>query len=96
MPTQFSKTQQRAVHGSADYYEALFRARFVRALKRLQQQTSINQLAMALQNSNSIAYPGVDRKAIAAAIAPLQKVIVQAFMRGGKHGASHVKATLHG
>jgi hypothetical protein len=87
------KQEQKAVHSSADYFEALFRARFVKAMKQLQKQTSINALAVAMHNLRS-ATQMVDRKALEKALSRYDLFVIQAFMRGGKLAAQHVKDML--
>jgi hypothetical protein len=86
---------QKLVHGSADYYEALFRARYVRALRQLQKDTSIGKLAGSL-NRSSLKRPKLDEAALMKAMEPVKQALIAAFMRGGKLGAAHVKATLNG
>lgn len=88
-----AKQEQKTVHASADYFEALFRARFAKAMKQLQTQTSINALAMALHNLRH-ATGVVDRKALEKALEPLRPVLRDAYLRGGKLGALHVKRVL--
>jgi len=91
MPRQSQEIK--VVHASADYYEALCRARFVKAMRLLQSQTSLSALAMALvsvrRGSNL-----VDRAEIIKALEPMKQVMIDAFMRGGKLGADHVKKAL--
>lgn len=89
----------RIVHASADYYEPLLRARFVRGMQKLQEQASINKLAMALSSGNlrqasSMVTPS--RVTIEQVLMPLKKVLIDAFMRGGKLGADHLMDMLHG
>lgn len=87
---------QRALHTSANYYEPLFRARFARAMKQVQKQTSINTLAMSMGNAKQ-AKDLIPRAVLIKALAPLRKIIRDAYMRGGKVGVEHVKHTLkHG
>lgn len=97
MPSPKRPTKEvKAVLSSADYYEPLLRARFVRAMKKLQKETSINQLALAIPHLKRTQHQVVDRKAIEAALEPLRKVIRDAYMRGGKLGAAHLKALING
>lgn len=94
MPRQSAEIK--VIHASADYYEPLFRARYVRAMKALQKKTSINALAMSMGNAKQ-AKDLIPQADIVKALEPLQKVIRDAFMRGGKLGASHVSELLkHG
>lgn len=86
---------QKELHASANYFEPLFRARFVRAMKQLQKDTSINHLAMSMGNSRQ-AKELIPRSAIIKALAPLRKVLRDSFIRGGKVGAEHVKDVLNG
>lgn len=88
MPRQPHEIQ--VVHASADYYEPLFRARFVRAMKLLQAQTSINSLAMSMGNVRQ-ATDLIPRSAITKALEPTKKVIRDAYRRGGRLGADHLK-----
>lgn len=93
MPRQPSEIK--VVHSSADYYEPLFRARYVRAMKQLQKSISINDLAMSMGNAKQAASM-VPRSAIVKAMEPLRKVLRDAFMRGGRLGADHMKDLLNG
>lgn len=86
-------SEVKAVGSSTDYFEGLFRARMVKELQRLQKETSINQLALAMANLRG-ATQVIDPKSIEAAIARLKPIIIQAYMKGGKLGAAHVKSTL--
>jgi len=83
----------KVVHASADYYEALFRARFVKSMRLLQSQTSLSALAMAM-GSVRRGTNLVQREELIKALEPAKKVLVDAFMRGGKLGAEHVKKAL--
>lgn len=87
MPRQPKEIQ--VVHASADYYEPLLRARFVRAMKKLQLQTSINQLALSLTSVTN-AQSVIPTSSVEAALVPLKKVLIDAYMRGGKLGAAHL------
>jgi len=79
------------VHGSADYFEPLLRARFVRAMKEVQSQVSINTLAMSMGNVRQ-ARDVVSRALIERSLnKALKKVLKDAFMRGGKLGAEHLR-----
>lgn len=83
------------LHESADYYEPLLRARFVRGMKALQQSVSINELALALAARNpKQALALITRVMITAELQSTKKVLRDAFMRGGKVGAEHVRAVL--
>lgn len=83
------------VHAAADYYEPLFRARFVRAMKTVQKQVSINNLAVSIASNARQAKDAIPRKIIIDALnKEAKKVIRDAFMRGGKLGADHVHSTL--
>jgi len=94
MPRQPKEIQ--IVHASADYYEPLFRARFVRAMKKLQVETSVTALAATLGNAKQ-ARNIIPRKKIEEALTQsVKKVLRDAFMRGGKLGAEHVKDLLRG
>jgi hypothetical protein len=88
-----ANSEIQAVGLSADYFEGLLRARLVRVMKQLQKDTSINQLAMAMHNLRDAAGV-IDRQALEKAVAFLKPLIKQAYMRGGKLGATHVKSTL--
>lgn len=83
----------RVVHASADYYEALFRARFVKVMKKLQSTVSINALALSMGNVRQ-AQSIVTRAEILKALMPLKKILADSFMKGGRIGADHVKETL--
>lgn len=87
------KHHQQVLHVSAAYYEALLRARFVRSMKRLQQDTSIHTLATHM-SSTAQAMSVIPREKILKAMAPLKQVLIDAYMRGGKIGAEHVKEVL--
>lgn len=87
------KQEQKNIHASADYFEALFRARFAKAMKQLQKQTSINALAMAMHNIRN-ATQVVDRRSLEKSLEPLRPLLVQAYMRGGKLAAKHLKDML--
>jgi hypothetical protein len=78
------------LHKSADYYEPLFRARFVRAMKALQKRTSINHLAMVMANKRQ-AKAIIPKAQIQLALVPAAKVIKDAVMQGGKIGAKRVQ-----
>lgn len=78
---------------SADYFEPLFRAHFVRAMRRL--QSSVNQDKLTLQLSRKDKTDDVLTLAeIEAAMAPLRKVFEDAFRRGGHLGAEHLTELL--
>jgi len=95
MSTTRGKRHQKTVLSSADYYESLFRARYVRALRQLQKDTSINKLAASL-NRSSLNRPKLDADALAKAMEPVKQALIAAFMRGGKLGAVHVKDIVNG
>ena len=80
----------RVVHASADYYEPLLRARFVRAMKAVQRQTPINSLALSMANARQ-AKNTIPKAVLEQALEPLKKVIRDAYMRGGKLGADHLR-----
>lgn len=82
-----------AVHKAADYYEPLFRARVMRAMKAVRAAVSINHLAMSMGNAHQAA-SAVPRKEIEAALQPASRVITDAFNQGGKIGAEKVKKVL--
>lgn len=92
-PQSRQKQEQKNIHASADYFEASFRARFAKAMKQLQKETSINNLAMAMHNLRN-ATRVVDRKALEKALEPLRPLLRDAYMRGGKLGAKHLKEML--
>lgn len=94
-PKKHQKGHQKELHSSADYFEALFRARFALAMKDVQAATSINSLAMQMGNARQ-AKEAIPRKVIEDAINKrCRKVLIDAFMRGGKLGAQHVKDALN-
>jgi hypothetical protein len=80
-----------AIHAAADYYEPLFRARFVKAMKTLQKQVSITHLAMAMGNHRQ-ATALVTTKMLTDALQPAAKVIKDAVNQGGKLGAKELNA----
>jgi hypothetical protein len=85
------KFLQKALHDSADFFEASLRARVYKELKKLQAKTSINSLTLALANHRSV-HDVISRKMIEAAVrTATEKVVRDAFLRGGKLGAEHVK-----
>lgn len=83
------------VHRSADYYEPLFRARFVRSMKALRQTVSRTAIQMAVARQRAVK-DVIPRSDIIKALAPAEKVLRDAFRRGGQLGAEHVKKTLNG
>lgn len=85
---------QKPFHASADYYEPLLRARFVRAMKGVQKTVTINRLAQAIAANPRTAHEVIPDLQIEEALAPLTKVITDAYMRGGKLGADHVRDVL--
>lgn len=84
------------VHRSADYYEPLFRARFVRAMKSVQKQTSINALALSMASLRHAASQIPKEKLEEALTKGVKTIIRDAFMQGGKLGAEHVRSALNG
>lgn len=93
--TTRSQKEVKVVHASADYFEALFRARFVKVMKQLQKDVPINRVALGLHNTKARTQV-VPRSTIEAALAPLKQVIIDTYRRGGKLGAVHVKNVLNG
>lgn len=86
----------RVLHASADYYEPLFRARFVRAMKEVQRKVSINSLALSMGNLRQ-AKDLIPRQLLQDTLSKAcKKVLRDAYMRGGKLGAEHVKDLLNG
>lgn len=92
MPRQ--NHNQKPFHGSADYYEPLLRARFVRGMKAVQKAVLINTLAQAIAANPRTAHEVVNDMVVADALKPMAKVITDAYMRGGKLGADHVREVL--
>lgn len=84
-PEQFA-----AVHAAADYYEALFAARFVRAMKRVQAQVSINDLALSLGNVRQ-AQRLVTTHMVTDALSSCATVNTKARRKGGQIGAVRVR-----
>lgn len=86
----------KALHSSADYFEPLFRAAFVRAMKKVQKSTSINQVALSMATTGARTEV-VPRKVIEDAVRPfVTKIIRDAMRRGGKLGAQHLTNLLNG
>lgn len=94
-PSKRNQKELAAIHSSADYFEALFRAKFVHAMKQLQAQTPINRVALGLHNTKARTEV-IPRTAIEKALEPLRQVLIDSYMRGGKLGAVHVKSVLRG
>lgn len=80
-----------ALHKAADYYEPLFRTRFVRAMKNLQSRVSINQLAILMGDPRQVKRAVPNRNDVATAIESTSKVFKDAFGRGGKLGAERIR-----
>jgi hypothetical protein len=62
-------------------------------MRALQSQISITSLVMAMGNARQ-AKELVSREAILKAMQPTTKVVIDAFMRGGKLGAKHIEGML--
>lgn len=83
-----AKTEYIAIHKAADYYEPLFRANFVRAIKRMRSSLTIASLARAIQQR----HPQVlSRQVIQQALAPAEKIVRDAVRRGGQLGAERLR-----
>lgn len=86
MTRQLSEYQ--AVHKAADYYEPLLRARFVRAMKELRRNITVEDIARAIQLRQPVVVP---RSTIEKALAKCVNVIKDAVMHGGKLGADRLR-----
>lgn len=82
------------IYRSTEYYEQLFRARFVRAMKSFQKKLNRTQIANAAGNRARLEQLMIAE--LDAALKPLEEIFVKAFMKGGEIGAEHVKETLRG
>jgi hypothetical protein len=78
-----------AVHAAADHYEAVLRARFVRAATALRASVSINDLAMRLSHPKQ-ALALLPKTRIREALAPVATTAQEAFMKGGQLGAAQL------
>lgn len=78
----------REVHVAADYYEPLFRARFVRAMKALRKSISVEDIARAIRLKQPTVVP---RSTLEKALAPCANVVRDAVRRGGQIGANRVR-----
>lgn len=87
MAKQRNESEWKAIHRSADALEPSLRARFVRAMKQLQKETSINELALLIANKKPVV---IDRNRIRELLAPVTSVTKEAFKRGAKVGAGKV------
>ncbi len=95
---QNQKAHQKALHSSADYFEALLRARVYKAMKQLQKEVSISSLAhgIALKNVRQVKEL-IPRKLIEDTVRKAcAQVVRDCVMRGGRLGAVHVKDVLNG
>jgi hypothetical protein len=93
MSKRQKRQKEKSFIDSAEYFKALFRARFVKAMKKLQKEVSINQLALSMHSTRTSAGV-ITNKQIVDALTPLKQVIKDAYRKGGKLGADHVKALL--
>lgn len=90
MPPRPQKSKEwKQVHASADYYEALFRARFVRAMRKVREQTSINELAMLMGNKRQVK-DVIPRARILEALGPCETVVKDALVKGVRLGTQKV------
>lgn len=76
-----------AIHRAANYYEPLFRARFVRAMKALRASIRIQDIALAIAHKN----PHLLTLQITDKLAPASLVVRDAVNQGGKIGAEKVR-----
>lgn len=76
------------IHRAADYYEPLFRARFVRAMMALRKKVSVRDIARALQTRQTSVIHSDEIKSV---LAPCESVIKDAVQRGGNIGAQRVR-----
>lgn len=83
------QAQINELHRKADTLEPLFRVSFVRAMKALQAETSINALAMQMGNAKQ-AQLAIPVARLKTTLQPLVKLVTNAFRQGGKMGQKHV------
>lgn len=91
MPKKNQKRQLNNLRSSADYFEPLLRARYVRAMKTLQGRLSVDFLATLIANNPDQV---ITREVLDDALKPLVKIVTDAFNRGGRHGMEHLEDVL--
>jgi hypothetical protein len=72
---------------AAGHFETLLQQRFLKAMKQLQAETSINELAILIANKKPVV---IDSKRIKELMGPISKAMLDAFRHGGKLGAKKV------
>jgi hypothetical protein len=84
------------VHEAADRHEAALRVRFVRAMKKLQADTSITELGamLALGHGRAVGAMHVPKAKITATLEPVKTVVKSAVRRGGRLGADQLNNIL--
>jgi len=73
---------------AADHFEAVLQIRFAKAMKQLQKETSINELALLIANKKPVI---VDKKRIENLLKPIAKTLIDAMRHGGNLGARALK-----
>lgn len=79
------------VHRAADYFEALLRARFVKAMKAARGKVDQRALTDAIAEKDAGKALTIVSKAFPSLMRPVEKVIKDAVMKGGKVGAEAVR-----
>lgn len=81
----------------ADRHETVLQRRFVRAMKKLQAEISINDLGVMLASGHGKVVDKVliPRKKIEDVLEPMKDVVKKAVIAGGRLGAAHVMEVLN-
>lgn len=93
MPKQRNPDVYTEVHRAADYFEALLRARFAKAMKAARKRVDQRALADAIAAKDpgralSVVVGSID---LQATMKPIQKILRDAIIKGAKVGAGEVR-----
>lgn len=91
MPKQRNPSVYGEVHRAADYFEALLRARFVKQMKEARKKVDQRALADAIAEKDAGKALAIVSTPLPSVMRPIQKVIKDAVMKGGKVGAQMVR-----
>lgn len=93
MPKQREPGVYREVHRAADYYEALLRVRFVKQMKAARGKVDQRRLADAIAAKDPGKALAIVMKStnLPSLMRPVEKIVRDAFMKGGKVGAGVVR-----
>lgn len=90
------KRELAQLYRTSEYYERMFRARFIRAMQAYQRSLNDDAIQRAAAAGNKKHLEVLLLSRLDAAMKPLEDIFVTAFMKGGEIGAVHVKEALNG